>query len=238
MDLILDIGNTRVKYAAGKQIGTFDNFTHSSANELFNAYSGIDSCIISSVKTLQTDLLNNISNRVKNFIFFNHNTPIPVNNLYEQPENLGKDRLAGVIGANAIFPNHSALVIDMGTAITFDFIDAERNYRGGTISPGLNTRFRALNQFTDKLPLCSPGESEYLIASNTNDAIISGVQNGIIFEIEGYINAFVEKYPALKVIITGGDSLFFGKKLKNPIFAEPNLIFIGLKTILKYNAKI
>lgn len=238
MDLILDIGNTRVKYAVERHIGAFENFSQSAADEIFSAFPGIQSCIISSVKDIAPELLKNISEKVNNFIFFNELTPIPIKNLYQQPESLGKDRLAGVIGAHTIFPGESVLVVDMGTAITFDLIDSESNYRGGTISPGLSTRFKALNKFTDKLPLCKPSNTEHLIANNTKDAIISGVQNGIIFEINGYIEAHEEHYPNLKVIITGGDALNFVKKLKNPIFAQPNLIFIGLKTILRYNAKI
>ncbi|MBN2683599.1 MAG: type III pantothenate kinase [Bacteroidales bacterium] len=237
MDLILDIGNTRTKYLVGKHLGIVEEFTQEAIDELFTTFKDINSCIISSVKNLDSNLINYISKKVSVFILFNQLTPIPIINLYAQPENLGKDRLAGVIGAYTIFPNEPVLVVDLGTAITFDFIDSNKNYLGGTISPGLNTRFKSLNLFTDKLPLCEPNDSEYLFAANTEDAIVSGVQNGIIFEIEGYINAFSKKYPKLKTIITGGDSINFAKKLKKPIFAEPNLIFIGLKTILKYNAK-
>jgi type III pantothenate kinase len=169
------------------------------------------------------------------FIELNEYTDIPIENLYETKSTLGKDRLAAVIGANNIFPDSNVLVIDMGTAITYDFINTSKQFIGGTISPGMEMRFKALNHYTDQLPLLKKNENYQTIGKNTSEAIISGVQNGILFEIDGYINTLKSNYNDIKVILTGGDAIFFDKKLKNTIFVNLNLNFIGLNTILEHN---
>ena len=181
------------------------------------------------------ELINYLESTFDFFIDLNEYTNIPIKNLYDSKSTLGKDRLAAVIGANNFYPKSNVLVIDMGTAITFDFINKKDQYLGGSISPGLEMRFSALNHFTGKLPLLKKNEKFSLIGSNTESAIISGVQNGIIFEIDSYINNIKKEYEDLKTILTGGDAIFFDKKLKNTIFVDLNLNFIGLNTILEYN---
>jgi len=176
-----------------------------------------------------------LKDKVNNFIYLNKKTKLPIINLYESPDTLGKDRLAAIIGANNIFKNQDVLVIDAGTAITFDFINKNNEYIGGNISPGLEMRYKSLNLFTSKLPLIKKDEKFNLIGKNTKEAIISGVQNGLVFEIDSYINIFKEKFNNIKIILTGGDSFFFEHKLKNCIFAEVFLIAIGLNKILIYN---
>jgi type III pantothenate kinase len=123
----------------------------------------------------------------------------------------------------------------MGSAITIDFINHQGIYKGGNISPGMNMRYKALHHFTQKLPLLKPQNTGILEGQNTNEAIHAGVQNGIRFEIEKYINAYEQKYASLITILTGGDSNFFDNKLNYTIFAESNLILKGLNKILKYN---
>ncbi|MDR2823715.1 MAG: type III pantothenate kinase, partial [Prevotellaceae bacterium] len=129
------------------------------------------------------------------------------------------------------------LVIDAGTAITFDFIDKAKNYRGGNISVGLQMRFRALNEFTERLPLVQVADNEKvkLSGNDTHTAILSGVVNGILFEIDNYISVFKEKFPALSVFLTGGDANFLAKRLKNFVFTENFLVLKGLDSILKFN---
>ena len=134
-----------------------------------------------------------------------------------------------------MFPGKSVLVVDSGSAITFDLINCKGQYLGGNISPGLKMRFRALNKFTSKLPLLEQSNDFSLISDNTEQAIISGVQRGMIYEIEGYYSELKKKFRDLKVILSGGDSLFFENKLNFRTFAEPDLIFFGLKRILEYN---
>ncbi len=170
-------------------------------------------------------------------IRMDHNTPLPVKSMYKTKETLGNDRIAGVTGANALFPSTNVLVIDAGTAITYDLITRDSVYRGGNITPGLSMRFKALHTYTGKLPLAEKTEHYPLIGEDTISAIVAGVTGGILMEIEGHINALKKVYTDLKAIITGGDAEFFDKKLKNTIFVVPNLISIGLNTILEYNVK-
>ena len=240
MNLTIDIGNTRSKIAIFKQneiteIITEKEYSVSVLKEIFLRNSEIKSTILSSVKDTDPEIITFLKEKSNYFIDLNKDTPIPIENFYETKATLGKDRLAAIIGANNIFPNTSVLVVDMGTAITFDFINNKNQYLGGTISLGLEMRFKALNQFTGKLPLLNKKEDYHIIAKTTEDAIISGVQNGIIFETDSYIYKLKERYEDLKVILTGGDAIFFDKKLKNAIFVNLNLNFIGLNRILEYN---
>ena len=197
----------------------------------------VDACILSSVSAVDQSVIDVFMQKAAHFMELTAETPVPIRNLYKTPETLGKDRLAAVVGAFSLFPNKDILVIDAGTALTIDFIDSEGNYHGGNISPGLNMRFRALHDYTKKLPLLSQ-ECEYqLIGDTTASAIASGVKNGIIFEVEGYINHFVKKFPQLVTILTGGDGIFFENKINKHIFAEPNLVFFGLEKIVLNNVK-
>ena len=240
MNLTIDIGNTRSKIAIFKQNEITESITEKECSvsvlkDLFLKNPEIKSTILSSVKDINPEIIAFLKEKSSYFIDLNKDTPIPIENLYETKTTLGKDRLAAIIGANNIFPNTSVLVVDMGTAITFDFINNKNQYLGGTISLGLEMRFKALNQFTGKLPLLNKKEDYHIIAKTTEDAIISGVQNGIIFETDSYIYKLKERYEDLKVILTGGDAIFFDKKLKNAIFVNLNLNFIGLNRILEYN---
>lgn len=238
MNLIIDIGNTRTKLATFSNNKITDIYiAESSAIEDINNYiegQTYNNCIISSVKKNNID-----SFRIKgiNTVVFNHKTPVPVKNCYKTPETLGLDRLAAVIGATELYPGKDIMVIDSGTAITYDFIDRNRNYLGGNISPGIQIRYKALNSFTDNLPLLSKQDSDIGVGKTTESAIVNGVQNGIVFEIEGYINHFNGKNEDLTTIITGGDALFFDKIIKNNIFVNQNLVLIGLNRILNHNVE-
>ncbi len=138
-----------------------------------------------------------------------------------------------------LYPGNNVLIVDFGTAITFDFVSAEGEFLGGNISPGAATRFRALHHFTDTLPLCSFPQQEKptLLGDSTRSAIESGVVNGIVYEIEGYIRDLEQRYEDLRIVFTGGESDFFAKRLKNTIFATYDLVAYGLNRILEYNAK-
>jgi len=152
---------------------------------------------------------------------------------YTTPDRLGADRLAADLGAITLFKGEDLLVIDFGTAITYDYISKEGYCLGGNISPGLGLRFRALAQFTDGLPLIEldPQENIPDYGIDTRGAMLAGVVQGIIDEIEGYIVRNGDK----RVIFTGGDANFFAKKLKTPIFVVYNLVFIGLAEIAHDN---
>ena len=162
-------------------------------------------------------------------------TPIPIENLYLTKDTLGVDRLANAVAANSIFPQRNVLVVDCGTCVKYDFVNHKNQYLGGSISPGLQMRFKALNQFTGKLPLLKPEAHPSLIGDSTETAITSGVINGLVAEIKGVIKSYTSIYENLTVILTGGDASFFDKELKSNIFVEPNLTLIGLNEILRYN---
>ena len=154
---------------------------------------------------------------------------------YGTPETLGSDRIAVLIAATVKFPNQDVLIFDSGTCLTFDYITERSLYYGGRISPGLQMRFDALHQFTDKLPKLSISSETPTIGTDTDSSIISGVQSGIISEIETIITDYKKENPKINVIITGGDSIFLQRALKNSIFVDPFLALKGLNEILDYN---
>ncbi len=162
---------------------------------------------------------------------------LPIINKYRTPESLGSDRIAAVVGAVSRYPGRNILVIDSGTAITYDIVTDKAEYLGGNISVGLKSRFRALNNFTGKLPLLQVEKSaEGLYGTTTAEAMTLGVQNGIVHEVEGSIRDFSDRFENLLVVFTGGDSFFFENRISFNSFAEPNLVAIGLNEILEYNA--
>ncbi len=206
---------------------------------LLKEYPSIEKAIISSVKDYSPALKELLQKKLKKIIEMDEHTPLPIENCYKSKETLGKDRLAGVVGAFHLYPENNVLVIDAGTAITYDLVDENKQYLGGTISPGLEMRFKALNQFTGRLPLVERNENfNKLFGQTTGEAILGGVQNGLVFETDKVIDRFKEFYKNLYVIITGGNANFFDKKLKNSFFVHFNLIAIGLNRILEYNGEI
>ena len=197
----------------------------------------VDACILSAVSVVGQEALDVLRQKSAHFMELTAATPVPIRNLYKTPETLGKDRLAAVVGAHSLFPGKDILVLDAGTALTIDFVDREGNYHGGNISLGLNMRFRALHEFTKQLPLQTQTDDFDMIGNSTMSAITSGVQIGIIFEVNSYVNHFVNKYPQLVTILTGGDGNFFVNKIEKRIFAEPNLVMFGLEKIILINIK-
>jgi type III pantothenate kinase len=169
-------------------------------------------------------------------IMMSHLLTLPVSLNYKTPETLGHDRIANAAGAWALNPGCSSLVVDAGTCIKYDLVDTDGSYQGGAISPGLLMRFKALNKFTGHLPVISPSnEKVELTGNSTNDSILSGVQNGIGFEINEFISRYKEKHHGIKVYLTGGDHKYFASILKSPIFVAPELTSRGLNEILKLN---
>lgn len=236
--LIIDFGNTLTKVAIFENSSLTDLMTSSSISidqlvALKNKYNP-SYAIISSVIDVPDNTLAFLE---KTFVFvqLDHHTPIPIINLYKTPETLGKDRLAMVVAAHHLFPGRNCLVIGAGTCITYDFINNSSNYFGGAISPGLTLRFKALHNFTSKLPLVSFKENVEITGTTTEESILSGVLKGATAEIEGIINEYRALYDDLQVIITGGDMKYFSKTLKNRIFAAANLVLTGLNVILDFN---
>ena len=216
---------------------TVDRLTPDHLKMLKDEHPQLNKIILSSVKAVEPEITGYLSGNFEFFLELDHLTRLPIENIYETPETLGKDRLAAAIGANELFQDQNLLIIDAGTAITYDLVSKKNQFVGGNISPGLEMRFKALNHFTDKLPLISYSDEFQTIGTNTTDAIRAGVQNGILFEMAQTMELFNRNYQNLHIIMTGGDSNFFDKKLNYSIFVHFNLTLIGLNRILEYNAK-
>ena len=241
MNLVIDQGNTLVKLAVFSNGKIIRHFTEKNLDlelirNTFREYPSVNRSILSSVATYEEEIPGFLSSR-SFFIKLDSKTPLPIINKYSTKETLGYDRIANAVGAYTIFPSSNVLVIDAGTAITFDLITLKGEFYGGNISPGLDLRFRALNRYTKKLPLVEKHEDFELIGTSTRDAILSGVMNAVIFEVDGYIYEMRNKFPDIKIVLTGGDINYFVKKLKNIIFVDSNLNLSGLNRILEFNAK-
>ena len=240
MNLAIDIGNTLAKLAVidDGQVVDFqktEKIDSAFVEKILEENPEIEAAIIVSTGEYETAWEQMLEKRMKRFIRFGAETPIPIENGYATPQTLGLDRLAAAVAANVLYPNSNVLIVDFGTAITVDFVSAEGRFLGGNISA---TRFRALHHFTKRLPLCELDEdSVRLLGNSTQTAIESGVVNGIVYEIEGYIRDLQQRYNNLRIIFTGGESDFFAKRLKNTIFATYDLVAYGLNRILEYNAK-
>jgi type III pantothenate kinase len=239
MNLVIDYGNSAAKVGIFDHQNLLEKRTINSVDELATYIKTMpaDNIIVSSVKEDSAKIVE-FAGAVPHKFILTHALPLPIKNLYSTPTTLGVDRIAGVCGAQQIFPNEHCLVIDAGTCITFDFIDSRGRFFGGAISPGLNMRFKAVHTFTAKLPLVSSTENISLIGDSTESCIQSGVINGTIAELDGIINQYSQKFDGLRVILCGGDSLFFENKLKTSIFASPDLVLIGLNSILNYNVNL
>jgi len=241
VNLIIEQGNTLTKVAIfeNRQIEalfSYEDFNSDVIEYLFEQYN-LKQGILSSVIHVEKNITDSLLQKLSKFIFLDETVSLPIEIAYETPDTLGKDRLAAAVGANFLEPNKDILVIDAGTAITYEFIESSGIYIGGNISPGMTTRFKALNYYTQKLPLVSEPDVIPLLGSNTISAIQAGVVNGIVYEMDGYINDLRLKYPNLLVFLTGGHSFYFERRLKNCIFANINLVLTGLNRILEYNVE-
>lgn len=203
---------------------------------LFTLYP-IENSIISSVVNIEPAVVNILSRLSKRFVLFDHFTPIPIRNGYGTPETLGQDRLAAAVGAAHLCPNENLLIIDAGSAITYDFLSEEGEFLGGNIAPGLKMRFTVLKQMTKKLPLVEVEENELipLFGRNTRDAMVTGVVRGVSYEVKGYMHSLEKQVPHFKTWITGGSAPYILNNVHRPIQFEKNLVLIGLNCILDYN---
>ena len=239
MNLIIDIGNTSTKIAVMNQseIVARQRVEHLSAEmveALLAEYSSIDKAIVASTGRGDECVCGVLRAKLAHFMEFNSMTDIPLKNGYKTPETLGADRLAAAVGAQALYGERNMLIVDFGTAITYDLV-TDGIFRGGNISLGVGARFRALNDYTDRLPLCEPTDEKLEFGQTTREAIEQGVMSGVQYETEGYIAGFCEKYADLCIIFTGGDAKYFVNRIKNTIFAGCDLTLCGLSRILEYN---
>jgi type III pantothenate kinase len=241
MELVIDLGNTNQKIAlfdAGKLlwIYTSKHIGLSYVRNIVQQNAGIGSCILSSVVKIPAGLQSFLEKKFR-FILLDESTPLPILNHYRSPETLGRDRLAAAVAGSKRFPGKAVLIINAGTAITYDVVTAKGEYLGGSISPGMNLRFRALHTFTKQLPLLTYSEINFITGNDTNESVLSGVINGMSSEMKGMIACYRKEYPGIKVILSGGDLNYFVNRLKISIFANPNIVIYGLQQILSFNEK-
>ncbi len=242
MNLVIDVGNTLVKWGvfeSGKSIfkrvfGKDDFLKELAA--VSATYPSIQQTIVSSVGKLSEEQVEQLMQQFE-VITLDQQTAIPFTNRYSTPETLGVDRIALVSAAAKEFPDKNVLIIDAGTAITYDFLSASNEFLGGAISPGVSMRYKSLHNYTAKLPLLEANFPKSWIGDSTTESLHSGVLNGILFEMDGFIEAYKNKFDNLTVILTGGDAHFLRDRIKNDIFANSNFLLEGLNHILEYNIR-
>ncbi len=242
MNLVIDAGNTKIKYAVFDGASLLwqasdveENFTEK-IKSIFHTYPGIKQGIVSSVIDFDKKKLLALTVFCKIHLL-SHQSKFPLKISYATPNSLGMDRLALATAAFYKYPESNVLVIDAGSCITYDMVNDFGEYLGGAISPGLNMRYKALHAQTQKLPLLHPEEFFDFIGNSTSSSIHSGVQTGIIHEIEGVIGLYQRRFKDLTVILTGGDAQFLSKRLKNTLFANSNFLLEGLNYLLEYNKR-
>lgn len=240
MNLIIDVGNTFIKLAVFSKDGLVEKET-SEKGDFLKALKKIskliphwDHCIVSSVGGFSKKELSALKKKAP-VLELSHEVNLPFRNKYATPKTLGVDRIALISAAAHQFPEKNVLVIDAGSCITYDFLNAENEYLGGAISPGVEMRYKAMHHFTANLPLLETDTSEDLIGDTTNKSMHVGVIQGVIHELEGFINRYNENFGNLTVILTGGDAHFLRDSIKNDIFANSNFLLEGLNYILEIN---
>jgi type III pantothenate kinase len=240
--LVIDIGNTRTKIAVFE--GDLIRELHPAKKNISAIITRIikklgipAGCIVSHVQLERSEILTALHPVPESsVVFIRPGLKLPIKVLYKTPETLGNDRLANACGAWKLNPGKNSLVIDMGTCIKYDFVNQDGEYPGGSISPGLAMRYKALSRFTGQLPYFKPVEEfPQLTGQSTEGAMRSGVENGILEEVNGILCRYQELADQTHIILTGGDHSKFADQLKSPIFVAPNLTLTGLKVILDHN---
>ena len=242
MILVIDVGNSRIKAAVFEDNILLEIFIFTKIElekkieNILKKFQKTTDLVVSSVGDVKKESFLAFNNLVKvNFI--SHTDIFPFQNKYRTPQTLGIDRMVLASGAVLCFPNQNRLVIDAGTCITYDFITQDNQYLGGAISPGFRLRYESLNNYTAKLPLLSLESPNDLIGNSTSTSIHSGVVNGLVNEIDGFIADYSARYSNFIIILTGGDTDFLAKRLKNTIFANSNFLLESLNQTFQYKIK-
>lgn len=239
MVLTVDVGNTRIKAAVFEGNTVLENFVfeknelEKKIKKILKKFQNCSDLVIASVGNIEKQSFLAFEKQL-NIHFLTHEDAFPFNNKYATPKTLGIDRMVLASGATLQFPKQNRLVIDAGTCITYDFIDEFDNYLGGAISPGLRLRYEALHNYTARLPLLDLQEPESYIANTTAQAMHSGVVNGFVYEIDGFIDEYRTNFSNFIIILTGGDTEFLAKRLKNTIFANSNFLLESLNQTFQY----
>jgi len=238
MNLAIDIGNTNLKLGLFENNELVDVLTGEEAIDVILSRHKIENAILSKTGS-NSSFEQKLKEKNINTLVLSSELKLPLKILYKTPETLGADRIAGSVAVNFLYPTNNILKIDFGTCITFDFVNANAEYHGGAISPGMMMRFKSLHNYTAKLPLVDPMQftSFELTGTDTTTSILSGVVNGIKEEVHGIIKQYDLRFGNLAVVATGGDALLFATLLNCEIFARPYLVLEGLNRILNYNTE-
>ena len=242
MVLVVDVGNSRIKAAVFEESMLLEHFVFTkielqkNIDFILKKFKKVSDLVVSSVGDVEKQSFLAYEKLVDVF-FISHKDSFPFQNKYSTPHTLGLDRMVLAAGAVLQFPNQNRLVIDAGTCITYDFIDDQNNYLGGAIAPGLRLRYESLHNYTAKLPLLSLEAPKNLIGNSTSESIHSGIVNGLVYEIDGFIADYRSRYLNFIIILTGGDTDFLAKRLKNTIFANSNFLLESLNQTFQYKIK-
>jgi len=239
--LCFDFGNTLLKCGVFiidrlTEVVSLENDQQQTIEKLLDKYKP-ECTILSSVIDHPKEIENLLAER-SSFVKLDFSTKLPFTTPVSKPQTIGADRLALAAFAAFFYKGQNNLIIALGSCITYNFINKYNSFNGGSISPGMQMRFKALNHYTAKLPLVKVDWDFPLIGYDTNTNILSGVLLGMAAEIDGIIDAYKEKFGKFNVLLTGGDTANFAQHLKNKIFADPYLILKGLYAISKYNHDI
>ncbi|RYE23772.1 MAG: type III pantothenate kinase [Sphingobacteriales bacterium] len=240
-NLCIDWGNSLVKAAIideENKIIEARSFNDSDAgqelSQLIEIYAPKKG-ILCSVTNHSSEIEQALTVQLKSFVKLSNSTHVPIMNAYTSGETLGADRLGLAVAAHLQHPDKNNLVISAGTCITYNFVQKNKAFRGGIISPGVHMRLQAMHHFTDKLPAIKLEGESLLLGYDTETCMRSGAIFGAAAEIDGIVNEFQAQYPDFNAILTGGDAPLLAGKLKNKIFADPDLLLKGLNLILKHN---
>lgn len=242
MNLVVDVGNSRIKAAVfeGAMLLEIFVFTKKEVKKniknILKKFRKVSNLVISSVGDVEKESFLVFETEL-NVSFISNKDFFPFQNKYSTPLTLGIDRMVLAAGAVLQFPNRNRLVIDAGTCVTYDFINDKNDYLGGAITPGLRLRYESLHSYTAKLPLLALENPKNMIGDSTSDSIHSGVVNGLVYEIDGFISEYSKRYSNFIIILTGGDTDFLAKRLKNTIFANSNFLLESLNQTFQYKIK-
>jgi type III pantothenate kinase len=242
MILTIDVGNTRIKGAVFERDKALEycvflkDDIQKNIENILKKHQKITHLIVASVGNVEKQLFLDFE-KVLQVWFVSHEDSFPFINGYATPKTLGIDRMVLAAGATLQFQGQNRLIIDAGTCVTYDFVDQNDVYLGGAISPGLRLRYDALHHYTEKLPLLNVTNPNHFIGKSTAESIHSGIVNGLVHEINGFVDEYSAQYPNFIIILTGGDTEFLAKRLKNTIFANSNFLLESLNQIFQYKIK-
>lgn len=242
MNLVIDVGNTRIKYAFFegndlREVGYDMDILISKLKVLRESHAPV-SFFLSGSGIIDEKLKQTLLGFADFALDADPLMELPLRLGYHTPQTLGFDRIAVCAGAMSLYPGKNLLVINSGTAITYNYVNESGVFIGGNISPGVEIRFRSLHQYTAKLPYVEAQEEYGGVGLTTPDAIRNGVMLGMLYEVKGYIEDFRQTYANTRVIISGGNSSFLKRRLPDTVCFNENLGFIGLNDILEYHKRL